>query len=182
MSDSQDPINYICVGKITSAHGLRGAVKVKSYTQVPVAIADYGALYSKRTKAFYDIDIVSVNNEMLIVKIKGIDTREKAEKLRDTELFVARSQLPNLAEEEYYYEDLVGFSALLDSGEPFGRVSEFYNHGAGDIIEITVHETGKKELFPFTIEVVPEVNFEDGIVVVCPPEVEFVPDNDNANQ
>jgi 16S rRNA processing protein RimM len=173
------PKNLVCVAKITSPHGVRGAVKVKSFTQFPDSIAEYSPLYSKNGKEKFDIEILSVKEDMLIVKVKGVGSRNEALPLCGRELYASKDIFPELEEDEFYYDDLIGMKVLLQNGEEFGVVVAVDNYGGGDLVEIKLQHSEKKEFFEFTKEVFPEINITDGNVVICPPEVEFVSDNDN---
>ena len=169
----------ICVGIITSAHGIKGAVKIKSFTEDPVDIAGYPALYGADGITKFNIKILSENGDVLIVEVAGVKSRNDAEKLGGTELYVYRDMLPETNEDEFYYEDLIGMGVrLADNGKSIGKVSAVYNHGAGDIIELKLN-SGKVELLAFTEQNVPEVNISEAYIAIIFPEAEFVPDNDN---
>jgi len=169
----------ICVGVITSAHGIKGAVKIKSFTEDPLDIADYSPLYGIDGKSEYKIKILSENGDVLIAEISGIKTRNDAEKLGKTELYISRDMLPEAGEEEFYYEDLIGIEARLDSSrKPLGVVTSINNHGAGDIIEIKMNN-GKIELLAFTKSNIPEINISEGYITIAFPEAEFLSDNEN---
>lgn len=163
------------MGIITSAHGIRGAVKLKSFTQDPLSIAGYSPLYNSDASRKFDIKIDSDKGDMLVVKIKGVATRNEAELLVGTELFVYRDMLPETDEDEFYYEDLIGLhvkSAV--NNVDIGVVTALYNYGAGDILEITLNEDGKTQLLAFTGENVPEVHVKEGYILINMPEIEFL--------
>ena len=108
----------------------------------------------------------------LVATLKGIATREEAERLNGVELYVAREKLPETSEDEYYHADLIGLAAVDAAGEPLGRVIAIHNFGAGDIIEIAP-PNGATMLLPFTNAVVPTVDLEGGRVVIeLPDEIE----------
>jgi 16S rRNA processing protein RimM len=170
----QDGKKLICVGVITSAHGIKGAVKIKSFTEDPSDIANYSPLYGIDGRLEYKIKILSQNGDLMIAAISGIATRNDAEKLGNTELYVTRDMLPEVGEEEFYHEDLIGLEArLVGSGKVLGFVSAINNHGAGDIIEIKMNN-GKIELLAFTKSNIPEINIKAGYIVIAFPEAEFV--------
>lgn len=170
----------ICVGIITSAHGIKGAVKIKSFTEDPADIANYSPLLSADGNTKYDIKILSENSEMLIAEVKDVKTRNDAEILGGTELFIYRDMLPEVSEDEFYYEDLIGMQARSDhNNKVVGIITAVYNHGAGDIIEIKLNNSGKTELLIFSKENVPEVNIKEGYITINFPEVEFLAGNDN---
>jgi 16S rRNA processing protein RimM len=173
------PENLIIVAKITSPHGVRGAVKVKSFTEFPDSVAEYSPLYSKNGQEKFDIEILSANEDMLVVKINGVNDRNGAEALRGRDLYADKDLFPELEEDEFYYEDLIGLPVLLQDGQQFGVVLTVDNYGGGDVVEIKLQGVEKTEFFAFTKEIFPQINIEAGNVLICPPEVEFVSENDN---
>lgn len=166
----------ICLGVITGVHGIKGEVKVKSFTQNPRDIAGYGILEDKSGTKNFDIKVAGNSKELLRVKIKGIDDRNSAEALAGTELYVSKSVLPELKDEdEFYHTDLIGLAAKLE-GEEIGHVSGVYNFGAGDIIEIKINSTSKTEMIPFNNTYVPEVNINDGYIIIASIALNFAKD------
>src|ERR1700704_6047792 len=108
----------------------------------------------------------------LVATLKGIATREDAERLNGIELYIARDKLPVTDADEYYHADLIGLAAVDTANEPLGRVIAIHNFGAGDIIEIAP-PSGATMLLPFTNAVVPTVDVAAGRVVIeLPDEIE----------
>ncbi len=177
MSSENDKIKLICVGKITSAHGIRGAVKIHSFTDIPGSLMDYCPLYSKNGKEKFEIELLSINKEIIIAKVNNITDRNEAEKLRGRELYADRSKFPKEEENEFYYEDLKGMQVLQD-GKKFGVVLDVQNYGGGDLLEIDMGK-GETELFPFNREIFPIINVEERYMTIIPPEMEYVQNNDN---
>ena len=115
----------------------------------------------------YQIKVTGHSKELLRVKIKGIDDRTSAERLRGTEFYVSRDVLPELDEDEYYLEDLVGLKVRLsEGGNDVGEVIGVYNFGAGDVLEVKEISGGKRNMLPFTKAFVPEVNITEGYIIV----------------
>jgi 16S rRNA processing protein RimM len=172
----------ICVGMITSAHGIRGAVNIKSYTENPKDIASYGPVFNKEGERSYKLKVISVKKDnCIIAMIDGTDTRNDAEKLKGMKLYIPRGVLPEILEDdEFYSEDLLGLTAFFQDGKEYGVVQAVHNYGSCDILEIRLKDSNKEELLAFTKEIVPEINLEEGYIIVDLPEVEFVGDNDNA--
>jgi 16S rRNA processing protein RimM len=110
------PDRLIVMGVITSPHGIRGQVKIKSFTEQPEKLAAYKGLADRNGRT-YQITVHSRTNEMLVASVKGVDNRNDAERLRNTELCVPRSTLPKLADGDYYHEDLAGLSVSQGAGE-----------------------------------------------------------------
>jgi 16S rRNA processing protein RimM len=166
------PLSQICVARIGAAHGVRGAVKLCTFTEDPLAVKHYGPLVTKDRARQFEVTHVREAKDHLVATLKGIATREEAERLNGVELYVAREKLPATDENEYYHADLIGLAAVNAAGEPLGRVIAIHNFGAGDIIEIAP-PNGTTMLLPFTNAVVPMVDLEGGRVVVeLPDEIE----------
>ncbi len=156
----------VCVGVIVGVHGIKGEVKVKSFTEVDTNVDKYGPVEDKSGSKHFDIKVVGHSKELLRVKIKGVDDRTVAEGLKGTEFYVSRDVLPDPEDDEYYLDDLIGLKVMLKSdGTEAGVVSGVYNFGAGDIIEVK-DNAGHSEMLPFTKVYVPEVNIKDGYIIV----------------
>ena len=162
----------ICVARIGAAHGVRGTVKLWTFTEDPLAVKYYGPLVTKDGARQFEVTQVREAKGHLVATLKGIATREEAERLNGIELYVARDKLPATDENEYYHADLIGLTAVDAAGEPLGRVIAILNFGAGDIIEIAP-ANGATMLLPFTHAVVPTVDVAGGRVVIeLPAEIE----------
>ena len=162
----------ICVARIGAAHGVRGAVKLWTFTEDPLAVERYGPLMTKDGARQFEIANVRAAKDHLVATFKGVATRNDAEKLNGIELYVRREKLPATDDEEYYHADLIGLAAVTAANEPLGRVVAIHNFGAGDIIEIAP-PAGATMLLPFTNAVVPTVDVEGGRVVIeLPQEIE----------
>lgn len=162
----------VLIGEIGAPQGLKGEVRLRAYTQEPDGIAGYGALEDEAGRVI-EIETVRVTPKALIARIKGVTTREAAEALTHTKLYLPRARLPESDEEEWYYTDLVGLAAVDKAGAEIGTVAAMHNYGAGDIIEIAPASGGANLLVPFTSAAVPEVDIEQGrIVLVLPEEIE----------
>jgi 16S rRNA processing protein RimM len=162
----------ICIARIGAAHGVRGTVKLWTFTEDPSAVKAYGPLSTKDGARSFEIAQLREAKDHLVVTLKGITTREEAERLNGIELYVPREKLPATGEDEYYHADLIGLSAVTPSGEPIGRVVAIHNFGAGDIIEVAP-TSGATMLLPFSNAVVPTVDIAGGRVVIdMPGEIE----------
>jgi 16S rRNA processing protein RimM len=159
----------ICVARIGAAHGVRGAVKLWTFTEDPLAVKHYGPLTTKDGARKFEVATAREANGHLVATLKGIATREEAERLNGIELYIAREKLPATDEDEYYHADLIGLSAVNAADEPIGRVTAIHNFGAGDIIEIAPPH-GATLLLPFTNAVVPTVDLAAGRVVIALPD------------
>ncbi len=158
----------VCVGVVTGAHGVRGAVRLKSFTAEPEDVAGYGPLEDERGERRFALRIVGSAKGVLIAAISGIDDRDRAEALRGLRLYLPRSALPPTEEEEYYHADLIGLDAALADGTPIGTVRAVHDFGAGDTLEIE-RASGPPVMVPFTRAVVPVVDLDAGRLVIDPP-------------
>jgi 16S rRNA processing protein RimM len=159
----------VLLGVITGAHGVRGLVRVKSFTAEPGAIAAYGPLEDERGERSFEIEPAGAAKGVMIARLKGVGDRNAAEKLKGVRLYLPRAALPDPGEDEYYHADLVGLRAMLRSGEAFGRVRAVHAYGAGDSLEIE-RPDGRTLLLPFTSAAVPVVDIKGGRLVIDPPE------------
>ena len=163
---------HICVARIGAPHGVRGEVKLWTFTEDPLAVKRYGPLLTKDGTRQFELTSAREAKGHLVATLKGIATREDAERLNGIELYVAREKLPATDEDEYYHADLIGLAAVNAANEPLGRVIAIHNFGAGDIIEIAP-PSGATMLLPFTNAVVPTVDVAAGRVVIeLPDEIE----------
>jgi len=162
----------ICVARIGAAHGVRGAVKLWTFTEDPLAVKAYGPLRTKDGAREFEVTHARQAKDHLVATLKGVTTRDEAERLNGLELYVARENLPDTGEDEYYHADLIGLVAVTAAGAPLGRVVAIHNFGAGDIIEIAP-PGGSTMLLPFTNAVVPTVDLAGGRVVIeLPKEID----------
>ena len=173
MTVSGERENLVRVGVITTAHGVRGLVKVKSFTRNAVDFATFGSLCDASAKRSFKVAIVGKNKDLFLVQIDGVTDRNAAEALRGTELFVPRSKLPETVENEFYYADLVGMTAKSPEGSVLGKVAAVYNFGAGDMLEIE----GVEDFISFCQQNVPEVDLKNREMIVrLPQSVEARPE------
>ncbi len=163
----------ICVARIGAAHGVRGAVKLWTFTEDPLAVRSYGPLMTKDGTRQFEIADAREAKDHLVATFKGVATRNDAEKLNGIELYIAREKLPATDDDEYYHADLIGLAAVNAANEPLGKVIAIHNFGAGDIIEIAPTGAAQTMLLPFTNAVVPTVDLAGGRVVIeVPKEIE----------
>ena len=158
------PENPVQMAVIGAAHGIKGELRIKTFTGDPMALGGYGPLYAKDGRAF-EIDGIRPAGDVVVVRFKGIRDRTIAEGLTGTELFVDRSVLPAEEEDEFYHADLVGLAVRDETGAEAGKVIAVQNFGGGDILEITFR--GRKGvLIPFSQAAVPEVDITGGFITV----------------
>jgi 16S rRNA processing protein RimM len=149
---------------IGAAHGIKGELRVKTFTGDPLALADYGPLHARDGRVF-EIEDIRPSGDVVVVRFKGLRDRTAAEKLTGTELFVDRSVLPPEEEDEFYHADLVGLVVRDESGVESGRVTAVQDFGGGALLEISFR--GRKGvLIPFSQAAVPNINVAAGFVSV----------------
>ena len=168
----------ILVGIFGAPHGVRGEVRLKSFTGDPMAIADYPRLTDETgARPFKIIAARPVKDDMLIVRVDGVGDRTAAEKLTNVSLSIAREDLPPVDEDEFYNADLIGLRAETRDGAALGVIAAVLNFGAGDILDVRP-DAGENILLPFTKKVVPVVDIAGGRVIVEPPEEVVVREED----
>lgn len=160
----------ICVGAIAGAFGVMGEVRLKSFCAEPTAIADYGVLYTEDGKTSYKITLTRPVAGGLGARVTGIKTKEEADALKGTQLYVDRARLPHLPDDEFYHADLIGLEVRDTGGVVLGKVLSVNNHGAGDILEINGPGTKGALMIPFTRAAVPTVDLASGRIIVDLPE------------
>ena len=159
----------VCLGQIGAAHGVRGEVRLRSFTADPAAITSYGPLETEDGRVF-EIESLRPAKDHFVVRISGITDRNAAERLANTKLYVPRERLPAPSEpDEFYHADLIGLAVVDRSGRQLGAVVAVHNFGAGDLIEMRPEAGDKTEFVPFDETNVPVVDLAAGRIVVDPP-------------
>jgi len=166
---AKEPEDMVCVGAIAGAFGVRGEVRLKSFCADPAAIADYAPLFTAEGRRF-DIRLTRALSGGFAATLSGVPTREAAEALRGQRLYVPRTALPALPDDEFYHADLIGLEVVDTGGRVMGRVQAIHDHGAGDLLEVVGPGLGGGVLVPFTRATVPTVDLAAGRLIVDPPE------------
>lgn len=167
----------VLLGRFGAPHGVRGEIRLQSFTAEPLAIADYDGLTDKTGARNFKLRAVRLQGkDMLVAQVEGVSDRSDAEALNGVELYLPRDMLPAPEEDEFYIADLVGLRAETPDGETIGVIVAVRNFGAGDILEIAPAIGGETLLLPFTKAATPLVDVKASRVVVVPPaEVEDEP-------
>lgn len=181
MATKPPPSELICVGAVTGARGIKGDIRIKSFTDDPHDIGTYGPLYDETGTKTFDLKITGQAKGLLVGRIKGTKDRNEAETLKGLQLFVPRDVLPAPDEDEFYFSDLIGLRAEDVEGNFLGTIQSVDNYGAGDVLEI-VGEVKGGLLVPFTKAAVPRVEISEGRVIIDPPEGLLDPPDAEANQ
>ncbi len=161
--------DMVLLGVVRAPHGVMGLVKVRTFTEDPSHISAYGPLTDGHS--CFNVTVVSVlGADSVIAKFDGLSSRTESERLRGKRLYVRRSSLPKLQEDEFYENELIGMDAKLEDGTTYGVISAILNFGSCDIIELST-STGKLVMVPFSRSTFPVVDVERRVVIVVPPEV-----------
>jgi len=161
-------VSRVCIAQIGAAHGVRGEVRLKPFTENPLAVTRYGALESEDGKRRFEIESVRPAKDMVVARLKGVTDRNAAEALKNIRLYVAREKLPAPEADEFYHADLVGLTAQKHNGETVGTVKAIHNFGAGDLLEIEP-ASGATIILPFNEATVPIVDIAAKKIVIEPP-------------
>jgi len=165
----------ICLGQLGAAHGIRGEVRLYSFTSDPAAIANYGPLEAENGRVF-EIKSLRPAKDHFVATLAGIGDRNAAERLANIKLYVPRERLPEPEQaDEFYHADLIGLAVVDRAGERLGTVIAVHNFGAGDLIEVRPDAGGNTQLVQFDETNVPAVDLAAGRIVVDPPEGTFAP-------
>jgi len=157
-------VDRVLLGVVAAPHGVRGLVRIKSFTEDPMKVAAYGPLSDEAGKKVYRVEALSAARGAVLARIEGVADRTAAEALRGLRLYVERKRLPEAGEREWYEADLIGLSAVGRDGRDWGKVTAFHDFGAGSVMEVS-----GGAMLPFTDEAVPEIDVEGGKVVIDPP-------------
>lgn len=160
----------VCVGAIAGAFGVRGEVRLKSFTAIPEAIASYAPLETEDGGHSFTVKITRQIKNGLAARLSGVATKEAADALRGTQLFVPRDRLPSLPDDEFYHADLIGLEVFDTGGAALGKVLSVINNGADDLLELSAPGQKQTVLLPFTKAVVPTVDLTQRRIVADPPE------------
>lgn len=158
----------VCLGAFAGAHGVKGDARIKTFTQAPENIADYGPVTTEDGARRFTLKVIKVLKDgFVLARAPEIKSREDAQALKGLKLYVERSALPEPADDEYYLDDLVGLAAIDETGAPMGSVRAVYNFGAGDLLELeNIPGVKGVRLVPFTRDAVPGVSVAAGRVTI----------------
>lgn len=161
----------VCVGVITGTRGLKGELRIKSFTDAPADVGAYGPVTDETGSKVLKLRVTGEAKGQVIARAEGVGDRDTAEALKGVHLYVPRDVLPAAGEDEYYHADLIGLTVVrIDAAaddEPVGRVKAVFDFGASDVLEVEA-PSGRTVLLPFNHEVVPEIDLEAGRLMVDP--------------
>ncbi|MBI3445929.1 MAG: 16S rRNA processing protein RimM [Magnetospirillum sp.] len=153
---------------IAGVHGVRGAVRIKSFTEDPADIGYYSPVENEAGSVKFRLKVTGEVKGLVIATLEGVSDRNAAEALKGTELWVSRERLPKSGEDEFLYSDLIGMAVMGTDGQRLGTVKAVADYGAGDVLDIKLEPKGEM-MVPFTRDSVPEVDVANGRLVVVPP-------------
>ncbi len=169
------------MARIGAAHGLKGEVRLWSFTQEPLAVRRYGVLESEDGNRRFTIKAMRASKDHFVARFSGVEDRDAAEALNNTQLYIPRDRLPAAESDEFYHADLIGLDVLDSDGSQIGTVHALHNFGAGDIIEIMRAGSEKSVMIAFNETTVPTIDLDARqLVVVLPAEVEAREDGEPA--
>ena len=152
----------IYLGKITGVHGIKGWLKIQSFSSPPENILNYPSwiINNQGEEELYSIEQGRKQNNKIVVKLEKIDDRNTAESLINSKIQILRSDLPKLSNENYYWSDLVGLSVLSSEEKVIGKIESLIETGANDVMVIITLKD-ERILIPFVMhEIIKEVNVE----------------------
>ncbi|MBO7098091.1 MAG: 16S rRNA processing protein RimM [Alphaproteobacteria bacterium] len=174
--------DLVCLGKIVAAHGIKGEVKLKSFTAAAKDVLRYGMLSNKDETRCFELVFKGFLKGLLRVQIKGVDTRNDAESLVGTELYVRRDKLPDLQEDVFYQTDLIQADVLDDKTlQKIGKVVGVYNFGAGDMLEIKFDDVKQTEMLPFNDSYVSDVDIKNKTVTLAMKTMNYQKDEESSD-
>jgi 16S rRNA processing protein RimM len=160
----------VCVGAIAGAQGVRGAVRIKPFTDAPEDVAAYGPVSDEAETRRFEIDILEVRGGMVIAALDGVGDRNAAEAMKGLRLYVARAVLPEADDDEFYHADLLGLKVVMaEGGAEVGTVRAIIPAGATEVLEIDRGPGQHTQLVPFTREAVPKIDIKAGWLSIDPP-------------
>ncbi len=159
----------IVLGVITGVHGIQGEVKLKSFTADPEAIAYYGPLEASNGMTL-NIKSLRLHKDFFRARLEGITDRNAAEALKGLELSIPRDRLPEPGDDEVYHSDMIGLAVLDSDAANIGTVVDILDFGAGELLEMKLHNVKASVLMPFNTQTVPEINLDAGTLSINPPD------------
>jgi len=167
----------LCIGVVVGAHGVKGALRIKAFTADPADLTAYGPLTGEAGQK-WKLKLAGIDAKGVVTaKIDGVDDRNQAEALKGAKLYIERGALPEADEDEFYIADLIGLPAENPAGEPLGTIKAVFNFGAGDIVEVSGDQGDI--LVPFTLKAVPVVDVKARRVVIDPPELTEIEEDED---
>ena len=157
-------INLIEIGCFVGVHGIKGQVKLNSFTEIPESIFNYKEFFLEKNDNVLKLKLISKVKQNLICKIENVETRNEAEKYRGLKLFIKKDSLPKLEESEFYHRDLIEFQVYNLKKESFGKIQSFNDFGGGLLIE--VKKENKLFYLPIGNDFLEDIDYEQKEVII----------------
>jgi 16S rRNA processing protein RimM len=157
-------INLIEIGCFVGVHGIKGQVKLNSFTEIPESIFNYKEFFLEKNDNVLKLKLISKVKQNLICKIENVETRNEAEKYRGLKLFIKKDSLPKLEESEFYHRDLIEFQVYNLKKESFGKIQSFNDFGGGLLIE--VKKENKLFYLPVGKDFLEDIDYEQKEVII----------------
>jgi len=170
MKNNENP-NLICVAAIAGSFGVKGEVKLKAFTQEAMDCVGYGPLVNADGDVVLTVTSARAIKDAIAIRAEEVVTREDADALKSTKVYVPREALPETDEDDFYYSDLIGLEVKSTSGQRMGAIIGVHEFGAGDMLEIKPPKSAEKTasyFHPFTKVAVPKVDMAAGRVIIVP--------------
>jgi 16S rRNA processing protein RimM len=181
MTARPDPAELVLLGTVGAPRGIKGDIRIKSFTEAPEDIAAYGPLWNADATRSFSVRVIGEAKGQILARIDGVGDRTAAEALKGTALYVPRSALPAPDDDSYYLVDLIGLRVETAAGEAWGEVRAVHDFGAGDVLELAGGPHAGL-MIPFTRDTVPEVDLTGGRLVIDPPDGLLEPPEGGASQ
>ncbi|MDJ0609420.1 MAG: ribosome maturation factor RimM [Kiloniellales bacterium] len=164
------PGSRVCLGAFAGAHGVRGLVRIKTFTEVPEDVAAYGPLSDEAGARSFQVTVTGRAKGAVLAKVEGVADRDAAEALKGVRLYVDRAALPPPGDADtFYHADLIGLTAETPGGQSLGQVVAVQDYGSGPLLEVR-DRARNAAFYPFTRAVVPEIDIAGGRLVIAPPD------------
>ncbi len=162
--NTMNDTNMVLVARVTSAHGIRGLVKVQSFTSIPEDFANYSPLFDENGKEV-DIKISGEAKGMFLAQVNGITTRNDAEDIKGLSIYANRDSLGDLEDGEFFLNDIVDLDIADSEGKIYGTVEKVVNYGSCDLLQVK-SKSNKTFLVPMIEEHVELIDFDNNKVIV----------------
>ncbi len=162
----------VLLGKVVGTHGIKGQLRVASFSGESDTFLSLDRVILKDLSGkeeLFDVSAAAAHGRKILLTLKGMGSINQVETLVGRELYVRRNQLPPLAEDEFYWFDLIGLKVVTDDGMELGRLESIMETGSNDVY--VVRSADKKEyLIPAIEDVVSSIDLDSGVMTVSPLE------------
>ena len=164
----------VVIGRVSSPHGIKGWIKILSYTDPLENIFSYKSIFLRKRNDYlpFEIEDYSISGKIIRMKLKGVDDRNHSEDIAECEILINRDDLPEISSDSYYWADLIGFQIKREGGEDLGILDSFLETGSNDVM-VVIGINKNRNLIPFiNRDVVKTVDMEGKVIIVDWDEIE----------